>query len=868
MKAVEAKLLAFLKRSPQFVIPIYQRTYSWTERECRQLWTDILKAGRSTKVAGHFVGSIVYVEKGLYSVSTQSPLLVIDGQQRLTTVSLLLLALSEALGASEPVDGFSAKKLRNYYLVNPEEEGERYFKLILSQTDNATLTAMVKGVSLPINHSLRIKENFDLFRSWIAEDEKSLQVICEGLAKLMVVDISLDRDQDNPQLIFESMNSTGLELSQADLIRNYILMGLDRVPQEHLYGYYWHPMELEFGQRAYTEEFDGFMRHYLTVKTGLIPKVEHVYRAFKLYSQSPELEEAGVEELVKDIRTYARYFCAMSLLTETDPDLKSAFKDLRELKVEVAFPLLLEFYADFDKGILTKEHFLVALRLIEGYVFRRAVCEIPTNSMNKTFATFAKGIKKDRYLDSVKAQFLTLPSYRRFPKDEEFRRRLQERDLYNFRSRSYWLRRLENHDRREPILVDEYTIEHILPQNENLSEAWKLALGEDYQRVQNQYLHTIGNLTLTAYNSEFSDHPFAKKRDMTGGFKESPLRVNKGLGQVEEWNEPAILQRASQLSDQCQIVWQSPSLDEATLASLTAKPVTVPSPYTIEDHPHVATGPMKSLFQSLRKAILALDPCVTEDLLKLYIAYKAETNFIDVIPQASRLLLSINIPYPELDDPKELVRDVTDLGRWGNGDVEIGISTETDIPYAMGVIRQAFERQLESIQGGGTPPGTAPKGEATSEGQASSPLEVEYKAFFEKVQARFLAQCPESKAGTVSGRSYHQIPTGISGLHYEWGFHGRPRNSLGIELHFESREASTNQARLTLVQSKLPELGSRLPEGVEVVILPIWGNIGWSRMFFERPVVDLSEELAVQAADDMAALYRSTSKDLPTLANL
>jgi len=699
MKAVEAKLLSFLKKSPQFVIPIYQRTYSWTERECKQLWNDILRAGKSPTISGHFVGSIVYVEKGLYSVSTQSPLLVIDGQQRLTTVSLLILALAEAVGDGEPVDGFSAKKLRNYYLVNPEEGGERFFKLILSQTDRDTLTALVKGVDLPTAPSLRLKANFDLFRAWLAEAGDNLPAICQGLAKLMVVDISLDRDQDNPQLIFESMNSTGLELSQADLIRNYILMGLDREPQEHLYAHYWRPMELEFGQRAYSEEFDGFMRHYLTTKTGLIPKIEHVYRSFKRYAELSEVAAAGTEALVKDIRTHARYFCAMALHSEPDADLRAAFKDLRELKVEVAFPLLLELYRDYDKAVLPKADFLAALRLVESYVFRRAVCEIPTNSMNKTFATFARGIDKSRYLDSLKAQFLNLPSYRRFPRDEEFQRRLKERDLYNFRSKSYWLRRLENHGRREPVVLENLTIEHILPQSENLPEAWKEALGPTWQDIQARYLHTLGNLTLTAYNSEFSNHPFPQKRDMEGGFKVSPLELNKGLGQLETWNEETILNRANTLAEKCTKVWPAPALDPATLATLVRpQPTEERATFALEDHPFIHSGAMKEVFQALRAEILALDPCVTEEFLKLYVAYKAETNFVDIVPQARRLRLSLNMPFPELDDPRGLAKDVTNLGRWGNGDVEVGVDSLEDIPYVMGLVRQSFERQLETSQ--------------------------------------------------------------------------------------------------------------------------------------------------------------------------
>src|SRR6266581_3661074 len=167
MKATEAKLLDFIKKSPQFVIPIYQRTYSWTEKECRQLWADILRTGGNDAVLSHFIGSIVYIEKGLYQVSSQSPLLVIDGQQRLTTVTLILEALARHVGDTEPVDGFSAKKLRSYYLLNPLEEGERGFKLLLTQTDKQSLLALVKQKQMPDDHSLRLKQNFEFFESGV-----------------------------------------------------------------------------------------------------------------------------------------------------------------------------------------------------------------------------------------------------------------------------------------------------------------------------------------------------------------------------------------------------------------------------------------------------------------------------------------------------------------------------------------------------------------------------------------------------------------------------------------------------------------------------------------------------------------------------
>lgn len=696
MKATEAKLLNFLKKSPQFTIPIYQRTYSWTERECRQLWEDILRTGRDDAISAHFVGSIVYIEKSLYQISDQSPLLVIDGQQRLTTVSLILEALARHLGESEPVDGFSARKLRSYYLLNQLEEGERGFKLLLTQTDKESLLALVQQKPLPDEYSLRIKQNFDFFEAALQSIGSNLTALCRGLAKLVIVDVALSRDQDNPQLIFESMNSTGRELSQADLIRNFILMGLEPAQQTQLSEDHWRPMERAFGQEAYGLHFDSFMRHYLTLKTGDIPNVRAVYEAFKAHAHDPRVAAAGIDTLVSDIHAFAGYYCAMALGQEPNRELAAAFQDLRELKVDVAYPFLLELYRDYTQGLLPKEEFCRAVRLVEAYVFRRAVCAIPTNSLNKTFATFGRVLKKDRYLESIEAHLLLLPSYRRFPGDDEFKRELSVRDLYNFPRRSYWLRRLENHGRKERVPVDEYTIEHILPQNEHLSASWREALGPDWQRVQKTWLHTLGNLTLTGYNPEYSDRPFADKRDMVGGFKESPLRLNTGLGSFDTWNEATIQDRAARLADMAVGVWEVPSLPTGVLDAYRPQ-ATKAAAYTLDDHPQLAVDqPMLPLFEQLRKEVLALDPCVTEEILKLYIAYKAETNFVDVVPQAKRLRLSLNLPFYELYDPKNVAKDVTNLGRWGNGDAEVGLSTSDDLPYVMGLIRQAFEKQMSN----------------------------------------------------------------------------------------------------------------------------------------------------------------------------
>lgn len=704
MKATEAKLLEFIKKSPQFVIPIYQRAYSWSKRECRQLWDDILRAGENENVGAHFIGSIVYIEKGIYHVTSQSPILVIDGQQRLTTISLIIAALADKLdmlpeGEQEILEGFSPRKLRNYYLRNPEEEGEKYYKLILSKTDKETMIAVVDGAEIPSTYSFRICENFDFFKTWVNEYSDHLETICKGIAKLIVVDIALTSDQDNPQLIFESMNSTGKELTQADLIRNYILMGLDIKQQSYLYEQFWRPMEMNFGQEAYTSDFDSFMRHYLTVKTGRIPRIDEVYEAFKEYSALMKLKQISISMIVEDIRKYSKYYCNMTLRQEPVKNLQIAFNDIRELRVDVAYPMLLALYDDYASGSLPEADFVEILRLVEAYVFRRNICSIPTNSLNKTFATFLRSIDRTRYLEGVRAQFYMLPSYRRFPNDAEFGKELQTRDLYNIPRRSYWFRRMENYNRKEQVEVDQYTIEHIMPQNPSLSKDWTDSLGPEWERIQETWLHTIGNLTLTGYNSEYSDKAFVVKRDMENGFRSSPIRFNQSLRNIELWNEQAIMDRAKTLSDIAIRVWAAPKLSEDILRAYLPRSAER-STYTIDDYPYLSptsssfSKEVRALFDVLSKEILALDSAIVEEYLKLYIAFKAETNFVDVVPQAKRLRLSLNLRFAEINDPKGICRDVTNLGRWGNGDVEISFTDIADLPYIMSLIKQSFEYQM------------------------------------------------------------------------------------------------------------------------------------------------------------------------------
>ncbi|MGA4508621.1 GmrSD restriction endonuclease domain-containing protein [Propionibacteriaceae bacterium G1746] len=696
MKAVDSHLLTLLKASSQFIVPIYQRLYSWQEPECAQLWADIIRAGSTPTLGSHFTGSIVYVAKDQSTNTSADPDLIIDGQQRVTTVTLILAALAARLDAlpedqREPWDGFSPRKIRNRYLINDDEEGERQFKLILSQSDKQALIAILQGTEPANDMVTRVIDNYAYFTRKLEDPQVDLSVVSRGLDKLVVVDVKLERGVDNPQLVFEAMNSTGKKLSQADLIRNYVLMDLPPKQQEKLYSAYWRPMELEFAG-ADESQFDEFVRHYLTIKTGEIPRLGDIYDAFKTHAVAFTGADETIESLVIELRQYAGRYCAMALGRESDPKLQRAFKDLDQIKADVVYPFLLEVYSDYELGTLSRDDVLEVVDLVTSYIFRRAVCRIPTNSLNKTFAGFSSAVRKDRYLDSVKAHFLTLKSYRRFPKDNEFLDALKSSDLYNFRRRSYFLRVLENHGRKEHVTIEDYTIEHILPQNDKLSTAWQAALGDDWQDVQQKYLHTLGNLTLTGYNSEYSDHSFAKKRDMEGGFRDSPLRLNKGLGQLESWNAEEIQKRAAWLADDALKIWTMPQLAPEVLEEF--EEARAESDFSIEDHPHLLPQPRRALFEKFSDEVLALDPGITQQFLKLYVAFKAETNFVDVVPQKARMRLSLNIPLEVLHDERNLAWDVSGKGHWGNGPTEVALDEDSDLSYILGLVRQAFEYQM------------------------------------------------------------------------------------------------------------------------------------------------------------------------------
>ena len=541
MDARKGNIYEILNGNKQFLIPVYQRYYSWDIEQCTRLWNDIVEMQKKGKV-GHFVGSIVNIAEQAMPTGVQK-YMIIDGQQRMTTLSLLLLSLRDYAIKNPDDTTINARRIDNMLLKNEYESGDERYKLLLTETDRDILMRLVEEKPIPEDTRSRLLDNYKFFAGKIADKELQPAEVYESIGKLQIVNITLDRTVDDAQAIFESLNSTGKELSESDLIRNYVLMGLEPTEQTYVYEHLWRPMELLFVYETQDSVMDRFFRDYLTMKITRIPKQDRVYEEFKLYHLNCEF--GTIRELCQDLITYAKYYTDMVFKRSSNPALKSLYEDINDLRMEVSYPFLLKVHNDYAEGIISEDDLKLIIRLCISYVFRRSICDIPTNSLNKTFATLRNEIRQDDYVNSIKAFFVMRDDYKEFPNDDKFTAAFVSRDIYTMRSRNFILSHLENYGNKAPIIIENYTIEHIIPQNSSLSPEWQQMLGANWREVQKTYLHTIGNLTLTAYNSEMSDHPFMVKMDMEGGFKESALRLNAYVVKLTEWNEQRIKERAS-----------------------------------------------------------------------------------------------------------------------------------------------------------------------------------------------------------------------------------------------------------------------------------------------------------------------------------
>ncbi len=350
----------------------------------------------------------------------------------------------------------------------------------------------------------------------------------------------------------------------------------------------------------------------------------------------------------------------------------------------------IELYSDYSDGVLSKQDFIPIIALIESYICRRAVCGLGTNSLNKVFPSFTKHIQKDEYFKSLKVHFGYLTEKQRFPNNDEFKEHFITIDFYHFQKREYFLERLENFDTKEPVNTKECTIEHIMPQT--LTKEWERDLGGNFQAIHDKYLHTIGNLTLTGYNEKYSNNSFQEKRDMEKGFKQSPLRLNQSLKDLESFGEKEIEKRADDLADWALKIWTYPKLDAETLEKYKQKGKREKKAYDLRSYKFSSDS--RELFDILSKEIKALDERITEKFNQDYISYMFDKNFVDIVPLKNGLKLYLNMPFNELQDEKNLARDMTNKGHLGNGDIEVKLETKENIPYCLGLIKQALEKQM------------------------------------------------------------------------------------------------------------------------------------------------------------------------------
>lgn len=566
LQAGETTLNKLLNTSRQFIVPIFQRNYSWQKSQYEQLWFDILRASKFKEKQNHFIGSIVYIDMGTPAGRPQQ-LLLIDGQQRLTTISILLCAIKDYVQKFNlETKLINLAKIKNQFLYNSDEIDEDRYKLLLNVQDKETYIKLIDNTIFTVNKpATNIIKCYEFFYERIEDFIKQhgqIDEIYAGIFKLSLVSISLDKDSDNPQMIFESMNSTGKDLSQTDLLRNYLLMDLTPEKQTRLYKTYWKPMEELFGEDIYKNDlnkFDYFIRDFLTLKsdTGYICKINNVYENFKRYYLDNNCEKFAV---LKDLFTYAKYYACIDLLQENDDELKLYWQEFKKLDSHVVYPFLLKLYDNYSRQILIKEDFKKILQVVISYLWRRAICEIPTNSLSKTFATLYQAVDKEDYVNSIIKAFVFKSSYKRFPSDYEVREKLQTKDIYHFRLRKYLLEALENYYHKEPIDLNtvNYTIEHIMPQNIEHNLSWQQMLGEDWQEVHSLYLHTLGNLTITGYNAEMSNKSFVEKVNGESGFKHSHLKLNESIVQCDVWNKKAIQRRTNILTDIILKIWKYP----------------------------------------------------------------------------------------------------------------------------------------------------------------------------------------------------------------------------------------------------------------------------------------------------------------------
>jgi hypothetical protein len=700
MQARETQLLTLLAGQHQFVIPIFQRDYSWGGDECERLVNDVLAVADGPDGAIHFLGSVVWVGSESGDAVLQQRL-VIDGQQRLTTCLLLLMALRDHLKQSgapvAPAD--SPDALHNQYLVNPYvDKPELRSKLQLRRVDNEWLQHLLLDAPEPKDRQSQLPSNLAYLRGLIAE--KDAGRVLKGIRRLMIVSVSLSPGQDNPQLIFESLNSTGVKLAQADLVRNYVLMGHPEQVQTDWYLKYWRPLEEAFGT-SYRALFDSFLRDFLTLELRPAKpfKLENVYAEFKrwypAYLNRSQNHGQAIGQLQRMAR-FGRYYCRFIIGPDDSPKIELRLARLRKL-VEVAATTVMVLYERLhhDKT-LDADEFCEAIDTLESYVFRRSVLGAETRSGGTIFSTLASKIRSDTPLKSLKARLAMMGRGKEFPGDEEFMLALTTADLYHRRTCFYMLERLTNSG-KEKSALNGLSIEHVLPQKAELPDEWKLMLGEQWRDIQQAWLHRLGNLTLSGFNSELQAAPFQKKRDLKpGGYADSSVWLNLELAKLDHWTPVEMEARGKQLAKLALKVWPALKADDAAIKQAR-----------LDDAVQAASGKTRAdlkcddavriWLDKLGDFAAALGDDVTEVVSTRSIVFHEPAWFVELLPRANGIDMRLACEATELATVAAGVL-VTAQWAWVANSAVSGtagsmyyVNSDAKLEAACALIRKAYE---------------------------------------------------------------------------------------------------------------------------------------------------------------------------------
>lgn len=572
MKAEEVSVENFLEvPNTQFVIPVYQRNYDWGNAQCYTLLNDIIKAGEDNAIKSHFIGSIVHLKDDEVSTTSSiKELMLIDGQQRLTTLTLIYLALYKYF---EICNNDDKDEILEHYLINKFDKNskdEHKLKLVQSKQNLEILANIFTCQDLSkIEKELGIINNFFIFFNYLNSDKDNHKTLRKGLKKLILVEISLDKKKDDPQRIFESLNSTGLDLNEADLIRNYILIGLNKSEQNYIFKNYWHIIEQNtIDKELGHNKVPDFIRDFLTLKFKHTSNKNKIYQTFK--EKYPNKDYDSIKTLLGEVTRYSyHYKKLLNPQTEKDKEIQQQLDYINQLEIGVSYPFLMQVFDDYEQNKINKNQLIQVLELIQSYIWRRFIVGAATNSLNKIFPTLYSDIDLQDYVNSLHLALSKKQGTSRFPSDDEIFVALGIKDVYNIKSknRMYFLSRLEHFKNNEPININQanITIEHIFPQNPH--KDWEGDISEKDREFLQKHLHTIGNLTLSGNNSGLGNKTFLQKRDYeNNGYANSGIWLNRQLAKFDKWSVEEFEQRFETIATRFAQIWiapiDAPNLDE------------------------------------------------------------------------------------------------------------------------------------------------------------------------------------------------------------------------------------------------------------------------------------------------------------------